>query len=218
MKEKYFTAQNISDLADAMIHKIRDHIPRRRAWSFKPKETALLVLDMQKFFTQKDSHAFVPSSDAILANCAGMIDLFRDADRPVIFTRHYNNDSNAGNMAGWWNDLLPSGSPLFDIDSRLDPSGCHLIDKTQYDAFYKTDLDKTLSRLNIKQLVICGVMSNLCCESTARSAFIRGYEVLMPVDATATYNLELHTSAYTGLAFGFLPLMKSTEIITPSKK
>jgi len=78
-----------------------------------------------------------------------------------------------------------------------------LIIKSQYDAFYDTNLHEILRKNNIEQVIITGVMTHLCCETTARSAFIRGYNVFFPIDGTATYNEDFHNATLTNLAHGF---------------
>ncbi|MCK4594746.1 isochorismatase family protein, partial [bacterium] len=75
-------------------------------------------------------------------------------------------------------------------------------------AFFETPLEALLNEKQVTQLVICGVMTHLCCETTARSAFVRGFQVILPVDATATYTKELHRATLLTLSHGFaIPLL-----------
>ena len=62
----------------------------------------------------------------------------------------------------------------------------------------------------VTDVVITGVMTHLCCETTARSAFVRGYRVWFPVDGTATFNLDFHLGTLRALAHGFasIPLVR----------
>ena len=62
--------------------------------------------------------------------------------------------------------------------------------------------------------MISGLLANLCCETTARSAFVRGFEILFPIDATAAYNREFHFSTFRNLGFGFCPLIRTSELIS----
>jgi isochorismate hydrolase len=84
--------------------------------------------------------------------------------------------------------------------------------KNQYDAFYNTDLEEYLRSKSVEQVIICGLLANLCCETTARSAFVRGFEVFFPVDATAAYNRDFHISTFRNLGFGFCPIIKTSEL------
>ena len=61
-------------------------------------------------------------------------------------------------------------------------------------------------------MVVSGVMTHLCCETTARSAFVRGFEVFFLIDGTATYNKEHHLATLLNLSHGFANLVLSGEI------
>jgi len=89
------------------------------------------------------------------------------------------------------------------LPEELELYGGIRIEKHQYDAFYDTNLEEILNKKNISQLVICGVMTNICCETTARSAFVRGFEVFFTIDGTATYSEEHHMATLTNLSYGF---------------
>ncbi len=93
-----------------------------------------------------------------------------------------------------------------------------MVIKSQYDAFYKTNLLQLLKKDKVKQLVITGVMTNLCCETTARSAFIRGLEVFFVVDATATQNELMHRATVINLSYGFAVPVLSKDLIKQLRK
>ena len=59
----------------------------------------------------------------------------------------------------------------------------------------------------MKEVIVTGVMTNLCCETTARDAFIRGFRVFFSTDATATINAELHEATLKNMAYGFAYLL-----------
>ena len=103
-------------------------------------------------------------------------------------------------------------SPVRD-DSMVGRYNEMMIVKSQYDAFYNTALEEYLRLQNIEQVIITGLLANLCCETTARSAFVRGFEVFFPVDATAAYNREFHMSTFRNLGFGFCPILKTADLI-----
>ena len=92
-------------------------------------------------------------------------------------------------MSPWWHgDLIRPEDPLSEVSPRFDVSKGKVVEKSRYDAFYQTQLEEALRGQKISQVVICGVMTHLCCETTARSAFMRGFEVFFTVDGTATQN------------------------------
>ena len=164
---------------------------------------ALLILDMQDFFLSPDSHAFIPSAPGLIPVIQELAEEFEMHDLPVIYTRHLNTAENAGMMGYWWRDMLTAENPLSRIHNVFDTSWSAVIKKSQYDAFYNTKLDELLNQLGVSTVVVTGVMTNLCCETTARSAFVRGYRVLMPVDGTAAMNRVLHRATTANLAHGF---------------
>jgi len=171
---------------------------------------ALLVLDLQEYFLSPDSHAFVPSAPAILPGILDLINAFRRASCPVIFTRHLNTPEDAGMMAVWWRDLLTRGHPHAGLVEALAAKAETVIEKSQYDAFHQTGLEELLQSTGVTDVVITGVMTHLCCETTARSAFMRGYRVWFAADGTASYNPDFHLAALRNLSHGFsVPVLVS---------
>lgn len=170
---------------------------------FEPAHAALIVLDMQQYFLNPGSHAFVPSAEAILPRVQELAGVFRRKGQSIILTRHLNTQGNAGAMAEWWADLIHEDDPASEIIKELDDPQAIRIEKTQYDAFHKTGLEERLRSLYITQVVIAGVLTHLCCETTARSAFMRGFKVFFAVDGTATYHEDFHRATLLNLSHGF---------------
>lgn len=197
-KERYFTPGDIDRRARAML----GAFPPRGRIPFDPSRAALLVIDMQGVFLDPGSHAFVPSAPTVLPRIVRLVGDFERAGRPVICTRHLNRPEEAGLMALWWGDIISPDDPLSGIVPELDGRGWTLV-KRRYDAFHGTDLEGILRREAVAQVVITGVMTHLCCETTARSAFMRDIAVFFAVDGTATYNEELHVGTLRALAHGF---------------
>lgn len=209
MKEAYFTSANLEQKALELCLPF-ERSRRRRFESFSPLQSALLVLDMQLYFIEPSSHAWVPGAAAILPGIQSLIQAYRVLNLPVIFTRHLNTPADAGRMSFWWRELLTAGNPLSQLTPLLDTSGSPVIDKSQYDAFHGTGLAESLPA---PQLVICGLMTHLCCETTARSAFMHGFEVFFCVDGTATYHEDFHRASLLNLSHGFAALVLVNEIL-----
>ena len=202
-KERYYTRGTIQKKSHEMLASV-ERLRRRHAdIIFRPENAALLVLDMQEYFISESSHAYIPSAPAIVSGIDKLIVAFSCADYPVIFTRHLNTPEDAGMMTEWWRDLITPQSAYSRSITFTKAQNSIQIIKTQYDAFYHTELEGTLHNFDISQVVICGVMTHLCCETTARSAFMRGFEVFFTVDGTATYNEELHRASLLTLSHGF---------------
>ena len=185
MKERYFQPETIDPLSS---HWLELFASSRKSGlqPFRIQSAALLILDMQQYFLDPESHAFIPSGEAILPNLNRMVSYFREQGRPVLATRHANTEENAGRMGTWWSELLTEDHPRGSLHPGLEIDSTEIILKSQYDAFFGSDLDQKLSAVGAEQLVIGGVMAHLCCETTARSAFMRGYEVFFLIDGTAS--------------------------------
>ena len=186
--------------------------------SFKPfslnlSRAALLVLDMQNFFLESKSHAYIPSVETIIPTVNAIIDIFNNNNRKIVFTRHINSTDPQSLMKRMWRYSISLDSELSQINSRIRTNDGLIIDKTKYSAFYDTGLDSYLRNINIEQVVITGVHSHLCCESTARDAFMRDFEVFFVVDATATYSEQLHLGTLRAIAHGFGVCISSEEIL-----
>jgi isochorismate hydrolase len=210
-KESYFAVTNISQKAETMLRSAQALVPRRHL-SFSPRQSALLILDMQKYFLDSSSHAFIPSAPAIVPNVNGLYKWYVGMKLPVIFTRHLNSPQDAGLMAEWWKELIKEDDPLSEILPDLDTRNQIVVKKSRYDAFMDSSLDDMLRQMQVRQLVICGVMANVCCETTARSAFQKGYEVFFLVDGTAAYNERFHMASLLNLGFAFAELALSENI------
>ena len=215
-KEAYFTPERLQQQSQRFLDGLGELRYRHKRRPV-PKIAALLVLDMQEYFLDQSSHACIPSALAILPGIRRLVDAWSERGLPVIFTRHLNTAQNAGGMAIWWRDLIQESSPLSKITPNLDTSRGIILNKSQYDAFLGTKLDALLRDSGVTQVIICGVMTHLCCESTARSAFMRGFEVFFTVDGTATYSSSFHAATLLNLAHGFATPILVEEVISSVK-
>jgi nicotinamidase-related amidase len=179
-------------------------------------DSALLVIDMQRFFTRPEGAAYMPACDAVIKNIRRLIDAFRKAKRPVIYTTHVHHPDgiDAGMIGWWWADMCKDGASDAEVDDRIAPlPNEKLIKKHRYSAFFDTDLETILRCQKIKDLVITGVMTNMCCETTAREAFMRDYRVFFVADATATANEEMHLASLLNLAIGFAHVTTTDDLL-----
>lgn len=109
--------------------------------------------------------------------------------------------------------MCVEGTPESEIHNKLNPQPKEkVILKHRYTAFYNTDLETILRCLKVEDLIITGIMTNMCCESTARDAYYRDYRVFFLADATGSINEEMHLASLLNLAFGFA-YIKTTENI-----
>lgn len=185
---------------------------RLRARPFQPEKSALLVIDMQEYFLNPESPAYLPASPAIIPRVTALIDAFGAAGRPIYFSRHVDHAESNNALWRWWQRRVIETDRLSQLSRELDVSRGKVIMKHEYDAFHHTDLDIQLKQQQISQVVICGVMTNLCCESTARAAFVNDFDVYFAADATATVNAGLHRASLLTLAHGFAAVTTAASL------
>jgi nicotinamidase-related amidase len=217
-KETFFTTDTIQTTSLEMLENLQNYRRRHTNFQLTLDSTALLVLDVQNYFFEQASHAFIPSSLAILPNILKLVEQYTVHNLPVIFTRHLNSRHNAKLMASWWKDLIDPESTGGQLVPGLDTSTGIVLEKSQYDAFFDTPLFDILNTRAIRQVVICGVMTHLCCETTARSAFMRGFEVFFTIDGTATYTRAFHQATLLNLSHGFVVPVLADEVLAAFKR
>ena len=217
--EPYVSSETIENLSKIWLERIEPFNQHRM--DLNKDRSALLVIDMQKFFLDPESPTFTCGGLAILPNLKQLIEVFRKAGRPVIFTRHVHHPEkiDAGIMEWWWEGMCLDGSPESEVHDDIAPlPNEKIITKHRYSAFYNTDLETILRCLKIEDLVISGVMTNLCCESTARDAYYRDYRVFFLADGTGSINEQMHLASLLNLAFGFAFVTTAENIIRQMQK
>lgn len=176
---------------------------------------ALLVVDMQRYFLDPGARAELPRGAEIIPRVCSLIEAFRGAQLPVAFTRHaHGQDELDGRMGRWWNRKLPiEGDPESELIPAIAPRpGEILITKTRYSAFEGTDLDAQLRSRGALTLVLCGIQTHLCVETTARHAFMKEFQTVVVGDACAAKSDAYHEAALLNLSHGFA-LIESTSAV-----
>ena len=215
MAESYLTRKNSKEKAMRWIGQVERHPRRRMSFEFEPSSSALLVLDMQNFFLSRRSHAFTPAARVILPNVQRLVEEFKKAGRPVVFTRHsLMANEDAGMMGRFWRDVVREGTNNSFIVPELEPAGDDIVvRKRRYSAFFGTDLEEILHKRQVSTVVLTGVTTHLCCESTARDAFMRDFEVYVVADGTASWTEDLHLSSLKSLSDGFAIIVTAENIL-----
>jgi ureidoacrylate peracid hydrolase len=171
-----------------------------------PGKSALIIVDMQRFFLEPASPSFTCGGLAILPNLKKLIQAYRESNLPVIYTRHVHHPGllDVGIMGWWWQGMCKEGSPESEVHPEISPQpGEKEVLKHRYSSFYNTDLETILRCMKVEDLVIAGIMTNMCCESTARDAYYRDYRVFFLADGTGSITEEMHLASLLNLAFGF---------------
>ncbi len=201
----YVEKENIAGKTKGWI----ESLPIRKRWSVEPSfsDSVLLVIDMQNYFIREDSPAFLPAGQVISENINGLIDLFSSEGGEVIYTRHVQDEGDEGVMGEWWGDIIREGETA-DIWDGIDVKG-KVITKPRYSAFHRTELDELIKKK--ENVFITGVLTDICCETTARHAYIKDYRVYFLADATATVSEEVHISSLKSLCHGFAEVLSCKE-------
>jgi nicotinamidase-related amidase len=183
-------------------------------------KTALMIIDMQNDFLDKKSPTYTKNAQYIISNLQKLIKTARNNKISVIYTAHCHENPkiDGGMTAEWWPEIrnketLVAGTKGAEIIEELKPlSKEKIICKHRYSAFYNTDLEIYLRGLGVTDLIITGIMTGICCESTARDAFYRDFRVFMIGDATAAGVDELHLNSLKILAYAFAYVTTTEEI------
>jgi len=96
------------------------------------------------------------------------------------------------------------------MDARPDD---YILDKNRYSAFYNTNLEVILRGLAVDTLVICGVTTEICVESTVRDAYFRDFKVLVPEDAVAAMDVVRHEGTLLTIQYGFGTVTTTAAVI-----
>ena len=201
---------------------------REKPWTIERERTALLVIDMQNDFVKEGAILEVPKIRSQIPKIKRLIETCRELEVPVIYTKQvYRPDSKVRTLIM---DMLPllakdglrDGTEGAEIYHEIEPKhGDTIVKKMGFNAFYNTDLESVLrninGRRNVDTVVICGTVTNICCESTARGAFERDYKVVFGSDITSTWTDEFQTLALKIIAYAFGRVMTCDEIINVLK-
>jgi nicotinamidase-related amidase len=158
-----------------------------------PKSTALVLIDLQKGIT-----GLLPdSSDVVLKNASRLADRFRELNAPVFLVRvAFPAGPAALNLITDAKARLPAAEPEGWDEPALKPQENDIfILKRHWGAFYGTELDLQLRRRRVDTIVIGGIATNFGVESTARTAYELGYQLVFAEDAMASFNKTNHDFA-----------------------
>jgi len=192
----------------------------------EPDDAALIVVDMQNSFLEDggsmDRMGFdVDRMKEALPGCVELVETAREAGIPVIFTRYVLEEdfSDGGVLL----DLMPEmaeaealveGSWDMEIVPELAPEPDDIvIDKNRPSSFIGTELDDIVAEQGIEQLVVCGVTTNCCVESTVRDASQYDIEPFMVEDATAEWDDERYEVALRSMDMLFAEVVSTEHVV-----
>lgn len=186
---------------------------------------ALLIIDVQNDFCHEDGQVAARNPDAVSVQrvvpvIERLIGQARQAGVPVIFIRTTHSAATSSEV--WANrterhrgkpDLVQEGAWGAQFYKLVPQEGDIIVEKHRYSAFSGTELDATLRALGRKSLVITGVATNVCVESTAREGFGREFHVTLVEDGCAAYDRELELATFRNIERSFGKVVDSAHII-----
>jgi len=154
------------------------------------KNTALIIIDIQNdYFT--GGALELDGADIAAQKASELLEIFRKKNLPIVHIQHENTKPEICFM-------LPDSFGQ-KINDRVKPKKTETCFTKYYpNSFWKTELESYLNELNIKNLVIVGMMTHMCISTTARAAMERGFGTTIIQDACTTRSLELDGTIIPG--------------------
>ena len=190
-----------------------------------PARMALVNVDMQIAFVE-GTPLSAPDGVARLPVVNRLAEACRRAGMMVIHTRHVTrpDGSNLGTMGELIDAVregyIMDGSETAKLHPGLDVNlGDIVVEKPLYGAFSGTDLDNLLRANGIDTIIVSGICTNICCETTAREAGMRDYHVFFMEDGTETFPAggltieEIKKAVHTTLGLAFANVIPVDEMI-----
>jgi ureidoacrylate peracid hydrolase len=190
-----------------------------------PRYAALIVVDVQNDFVSPDGSAGKRGDDvgaamAMIPNLTGLIDQARKVGLTIVYIRTTHSDWT--DTASWiYRTSQKSGlstcregtwgAEFYDGIAPL-PSE-RVVIKHRYSAFINTDLNTVLKARGIQSILVCGVATNVCVETTARDGYMYDYYVTMIDDCSAAYDAKLHMGTLENIRRHFGLVASSHQII-----
>lgn len=201
-----------------------------RPWPTPAERTALVIVDMQKVFCEPEGDLYVPSTAAIVPAIRELASTCRRIGMPAVYLRHIvrGDGSDTGRMRDLYPDVdqvLARNNPQVEIIDELAPeAGDIVVDKLFYSGFHGTDLDTVLRSRDVDTLMVCGTVTNVCCDTTIRDAVHREYKVIAISDANAAMPYpdlgwgevtaeEVQKVALTTFAYEFGEVVSTTQLL-----
>jgi ureidoacrylate peracid hydrolase len=194
------------------------------------RRTALLVVDVQNDFCHPDGYFArfgfdVTPCAAVVPRIAAAVTTARRRGLPVVWTMSTNADPPVHRLRPARfrlngaeerppDQFLPHSWGWSLVDSLRPDDAELVVQKPRYDAFLRTTLEDDLHARDVSTVVVTGVITNCCVDTTARSAFMRGFDVLVLRDCVATFAEEhdLHDASLRNLAQLFAVVSESAAL------
>ena len=178
-----------------------------------PKTTALIVVDMQNDFVKEGGALVVGDAQKTIPAIKRLLDLAHRHGMAVFYTQD-THDPGDPEFPIWGQHVL-RGSRGWQIVEELTPKPAdRVIQKLRYDGFFGTSLDHELRLRGARTVIVCGTVANICVLHTAGSAALRGYKVILPLDAISAITPFDMEAAIRQTAFLYRGTLTTSNAIT----
>ena len=195
--------------------------------SFEPRDTALLVVDMQNFYLARGAPSWCPDARGIVPNVNRLADAVRRFGAPVIWLRNVTSPEAFKGWSVHYDRMKPDRVETRRRDLARDADGVRLwheldvrdddikLDKLRYSALIPgaSNLETVLGKYSADTLIVCGVATNVCVESTARDAMMMNYRTLVVEDACAASDRALHEATLNTFYLYFGDVQTTDQVI-----
>jgi ureidoacrylate peracid hydrolase len=193
-----------------------------------PRRTALVVIDMQRAFTEADAPSGTPSAKAIVPNINRLAAALRAGGGHVAFSQGTFSDAPDGGWPAFYTRMvgpeaahrilaaLRPGHALHALDPGLTVAATDLVfAKNRYSAFAPNAsvLPAWLAARDVRTVVVVGTLTNICCESTARDAMQWGFDAIMVADANAARSAAAHQATLDTFVEFFGDVLTTHELL-----
>jgi len=186
--------------------------PVEASVAIDPKTTALIVVDMQNDFVKPGGALVVPTAAQTIPAIQLLLALARSHRNAVFYTQDTHEPGDI-EFPIWGQHVLRGSWGWRIVDELAPETGERVIEKLRYDGFFGTPLDHELRLKGIQTVIVCGTVANICVLHTAGSAALRGYKVILPVDAVSAITpFDLQT-AIRQTAFLYRGVITTAEAI-----
>lgn len=195
--------------------------------TFETSKTALVVVDMQIYFMHEDSMAGCPVGQTVVDNVNRLAEAVRQTGGLVIWIQNLApqdtptswktlHERYTPDKAELRIEQMSRGAEPFELWPTLDVrDDDYRVVKRRYSAFIQgsSDIELILRDNGIETVLVCGVATNVCCESTARDAMMLNYRTLMVSDGCATATDEEHQNSLKAFYLNFGDVQATDEVI-----
>lgn len=204
------------------LEEIIDRKRNKKVWDIKKEKSALLAIDLQNDFVKKGAPLEVPGIREKIPKIKKILELSRKENISIIYTKMVHKSPElAPRLYELFpfieNEALVPESNGTNIYPEIAPSKeDFVVEKIGYNAFFETELETVLRNggngKEVDTLLMLGVVTNVCVESTARGAYERSYKVALLGDLCSAFDEELHEATLRNISYGFGRVLTSDEV------